>query len=703
MPDQYLVTGGAGFIGSHIVARLLEDGQRVRVLDNFVTGKRANLIPFLPDIELQEGDLRELPAVMQACRGVDYVLHQAALGSVPRSVADPLTTHHANVTGTLHVLMAAREAGVRRVVYASSSSVYGNTPTLPKHEDIKPAPLSPYAVSKLAGEHYCQVFLHAYGLESVALRYFNVFGPRQDPESQYAAVIPRFITCLLQDRPATIYGDGTQSRDFTYVANVVQANLLAAAAPDAGGAVVNVACQQRHSLLDLHTELARLLGKHIAPVFEPPPARRCPGLPGGDRRGPAASRLQPDGRFPGGTGGDRPVVPGAAETAGLEPLMTAPLRTPVRILYLITDTETGGSEKVLLETIRHLDRTRFEPELLTLKPCGSMAPRFQEIPGLTVTSLGMGEVPDPITCYKLWRHIKQGRYAILHTFLYQADILGRVAGRVAGVPVIVSSLRALYRWLKPWHLRLDRWTSGLADQITAVSDAARQFAIHVEGIAADRIVTLRTGIDLQRFELADRPAARRRIRQEFSLADDVCVLSLVSRLHPDKGHDVLLAALAELIDLPVAWHALLVGEGPCRGEWEQLVQRHGLGARVTFTGLRRDIPEILAATDIFVFPSRYEGLPNAVIEAMAMALPVIASAADGTVEVVKDGVTGRLVPAGDAAALRQALAELLRQPQLHAQWGAAGRARVEAEFSLPVMMARLHELYASLLQEKHGP
>ncbi len=268
----FLVTGGAGFIGSHIVDELVRRGERVRVLDDFSTGKRENLASVAHRVELKGGDIRDVATVKAAMLGVDYVLHQAALPSVPRSVADPMTTNEVNVTGTLNVLMAAREANVKRVVYASSSSVYGNNPTLPKREDMSTNPLSPYAVSKLAGENYCRAFHQVYGLPMVALRYFNVFGPRQDPASQYSAVIPRFIASLLRGEPPTIYGDGTQSRDFTYVANVVQANLLACHREEAVGQVINVACGERYTLLDLCRELAELTGKTFQPTFAPPRA-----------------------------------------------------------------------------------------------------------------------------------------------------------------------------------------------------------------------------------------------------------------------------------------------------------------------------------------------------------------------------------------------------------------------------------------------
>jgi nucleoside-diphosphate-sugar epimerase len=265
---NYLVTGGAGFIGSHIVEALVEDGVRVRVLDNLSTGRRENIAPFLDAIEFIEGDLRDTDTVRQAVEGVDYVLHQGAIASVIRSVRDPIPTETANVVGTLNLLLAARDAGVRRVVYASSSSVYGDTPTLPKVETMPPSPKSPYAVSKLAMEYHCRVFTDLHGLETVGLRYFNVFGPRQDPTSEYAAVIPKFITAMLRgDRP-TIYGDGTQSRDFTYVSNVVAANLLAAITPDMAGRVFNAAVGTRYTLLELVDNLNAILGTKIAPIFE---------------------------------------------------------------------------------------------------------------------------------------------------------------------------------------------------------------------------------------------------------------------------------------------------------------------------------------------------------------------------------------------------------------------------------------------------
>jgi len=271
---RYLVTGGAGFIGSNLTRALLAAGHRVRVLDNFLTGKRENLAGLTDahgdSFELMEGDLRDLEAVRKAVAGIEYLLHQGALPSVPRSVADPVLTNEINVAGTVNVLVAARDAGVRRVVFAASSSAYGDTPELPKRESMTPNPKSPYAAQKLTGEHYMRIFHEVYGLETVSLRYFNVFGPRQDPQSMYAAVIPRFITCVMRGEPPTVYGDGRQTRDFTYIDNVIQANLAACAAPKAAcGGVFNIACGERVSLLDILEIVYGIAGKRVEPVFEP--------------------------------------------------------------------------------------------------------------------------------------------------------------------------------------------------------------------------------------------------------------------------------------------------------------------------------------------------------------------------------------------------------------------------------------------------
>lgn len=269
----HLVTGGAGFIGSHLAERLLADGHDVRILDDFSSGKEANL-GFAPGarggrLEVVRGDVSDEQTARAAVQGAACVFHQAAIPSVPRSIDKPAATHRANVTGTLNLLIAARDAGVSRFVYASSSSVYGDTPTLPKVETMTPAPLSPYAISKLSAEHYARVFHRIYGLPTIGLRYFNIFGPRQDPASQYAAVVPRFITAIAAGRAPVIYGDGEQTRDFNFVGNAVEANLRAASCPaSAFGMAFNVACGARISLLQLVEKINGIFGTRIAPVHE---------------------------------------------------------------------------------------------------------------------------------------------------------------------------------------------------------------------------------------------------------------------------------------------------------------------------------------------------------------------------------------------------------------------------------------------------
>ncbi len=265
---RYLVTGGAGFIGSNIAEKLVELGEEVVVFDNLSTGHTGNLEHIRKDIKFIKGDIRNSSEVRMALDGVDHVLHQAALASVPRSIDDPVLVNEVNVGGTLTVLEESRRAGVRSVVYAASSSAYGDSEILPKKEDMLPAPLSPYAVSKLVGEHYCSVYSQVYGMPTVSIRYFNVFGPRQDPASQYAAVIPIFITHLLEGKSPTIYGDGEQSRDFTYVGNVVKANIMAAQWGEAAGQVINIACGGRFTLNELYKLLCEMIGESIDPVYE---------------------------------------------------------------------------------------------------------------------------------------------------------------------------------------------------------------------------------------------------------------------------------------------------------------------------------------------------------------------------------------------------------------------------------------------------
>jgi len=267
--EKFLVTGGAGFIGSNICRRLVAEGCFVRVVDNLLTGKRSNLDDMIDKIEFVEADMGDPNVARSVMKGIDVVLHEGALPSVPRSVDEPELTHKHCVDATFTLLMAARDAGVKRFVYAASSSAYGDTPTLPKVETMPTSPLSPYAVGKLVGEYYCSVFAKVFGLETISLRYFNVFGTYQDPPSQYAAAIPAFVTSILKDQPPTIYGDGEQSRDFTYIDNVVQANLCAARAKKTNGEVVNIACGEKVTVNEIIALINEMVGKKVVPHYAP--------------------------------------------------------------------------------------------------------------------------------------------------------------------------------------------------------------------------------------------------------------------------------------------------------------------------------------------------------------------------------------------------------------------------------------------------
>jgi len=266
---KYLITGGAGFIGSNIASHLVEKGEMVRILDNFSSGRKENIVGLPDTVEVIDGSITDYWTVIKAVKGMDYVLHQAALPSVPRSVADPLTSNAVNIDGTLNMLEAARAAGVKKFVMASSSSIYGESEELPKHEGMEPSPLSPYAITKLTAEHYCRVYWELYRFPTVALRYFNIFGPRQDPGSEYAAVIPKFITAFLEDRSPTVFGDGEQSRDFTYIDNCVQANILAATNEKMVGDQFNVACGGQFTLNDLLNELRKIIGVDTKADYAP--------------------------------------------------------------------------------------------------------------------------------------------------------------------------------------------------------------------------------------------------------------------------------------------------------------------------------------------------------------------------------------------------------------------------------------------------
>lgn len=370
----------------------------------------------------------------------------------------------------------------------------------------------------------------------------------------------------------------------------------------------------------------------------------------------------------------------------------------LQVLHVITGLEIGGAERVMLETVRHQKAAGYGVSVCSLRPGGPLEPAVREVCPVFTTFMGHALTPQVI--WRLVRLMRRGRYDVVHSYLYQANLAARVAARLAGVPVNISSVRCSYTWLTWKHFLVDRWTAHLADCITAVSEATRQFSIEREGLPAAKIITLRNGIDVSRFDALDREAARAKMRAALGYGPDDLVVCMTGRLHEQKGHTYLFQAVEQLKEHYPHLRVLILGDGPARAALEAECRARGLWELVQFLGMRQDVPEILAASDLFAFPSLYEGLPNAVLEAMAMSLPVVASTADGTVEVIDDGVHGLLVPPGDAQALTKALERLLADPALRHALGQAGRKRVEEEFTFQKTMQATEALYYAYLRRK---
>ena len=370
----------------------------------------------------------------------------------------------------------------------------------------------------------------------------------------------------------------------------------------------------------------------------------------------------------------------------------------LRILHVITGLEIGGAERVLLETAHYQKAQGHEVSVCSLRPGGPLESVAREVCPVFTTNMGHALTPQVV--WRLARLMRRGGYDIAHSYLYQANLVTRVAARLAGVPVNISSVRCSYTWLNWKHFLVDRWTAHLADCITSVSEATRQFSIEREGLPAAKIVTLPNGIDVSRFASIDRQAARAALRGELGYGPDDLVVCTTGRLHEQKGHTYLFQAAEHLKERYPHLRLLIIGDGPQRGALEAECRRRGLAGMVTFLGMRKDVPELLAASDIFAFPSLYEGMPNAVLEAMAMSLPVVASTADGTVEIIEHEAHGVLVPPGDAQALKAALERLLSEPALRRQFAEAGRLRVVEEFTFQKTMQQTEALYCDYLRRK---
>lgn len=370
----------------------------------------------------------------------------------------------------------------------------------------------------------------------------------------------------------------------------------------------------------------------------------------------------------------------------------------LRILHVITGLEIGGAERVLLETARCQKAQGHEVSVCSLRPGGPLEAAVREV--CPVFTANMGHALTPQVVWRLARLMRRRGYDIAHSYLYQANLVTRVAARLAGVPVNISSVRCSYTWLNWKHFLVDRWTAHLADCITSVSEATRQFSIEREGLPAAKIVTLPNGIDVSRFDEIDRQATRAVLRGELGYGPDDLVICTTGRLHEQKGHTYLFQAAEQLKGRYPHLRLLIIGDGPQRGVLETECQQRGLAGMVTFLGMRGDVPELLAASDIFAFPSLYEGMPNAVLEAMAMSLPAVASTADGTVEIIKHEAHGLLVPPGDEQALKAALERLLSEPALRHQFAEAGHRRVVEEFTFQKTMQQTEALYYDCLRRK---
>lgn len=372
--------------------------------------------------------------------------------------------------------------------------------------------------------------------------------------------------------------------------------------------------------------------------------------------------------------------------------------SPLRILHVITGLEVGGAERVLLETARYQAAEGHEVNVCSLRPGGPLEAAVREV--CPVFTANMGHALTPQVVWRLARLMRRGDYDIAHSYLYQANLVTRVAARLAGVPVNISSVRCSYTWLNWKHFAVDRWTAHLADCITSVSEATRQFSIKREGLPAARIVTLPNGIDVSRFAAIDCQAARTTLREALGYGPDELVVCTTGRLHEQKGHTYLFQAAEQLKEQYPHLRLLVIGDGPQRAALEAECRVRGLAGMVTFLGMRKDVPELLAASDLFAFPSLYEGMPNAVLEAMAMSLPVVASTADGTVEIIEHEQHGLLVPPGDTSALKDALARLMADAALRRQFAEAGHRRVVEEFTFQKTMQQTEALYDEYLRRK---
>ena len=710
-----LVTGGAGFIGHHLVRRLLERGDHVTVIDDLSTGFRWRIEPYADRISVVEGSILDVEALDRAVAGSEVIFHEAAIPSVARSVVAPLATNAANVTGTIDVMLAAARHHVRRVVLAGSSSVYGPNAELPCRETQRPAPASPYAASKLAAEHYLHALGHLHEVETVALRYFNVFGPGQDPASEYSAVIPRFATAVLEGRRPTINGSGEISRDFTYVDNVVEANLLAAPADRPSGVTCNIACGTRYTLLELLAAIGDSVGRHVEPRYGPPREGDVPHSQADIAVARESFDYHPVVSFsrasPGRSRGTairglgRPSrstvqrAPALDRSPGDRP--GAPVRR-LRVAYVPASLNPGGAERQMLALAERLPRDHFDVEFLVLSGSGVYDERARAA-GLRIRTIGDDGIPSgPLTrrlghrASKALRYaaaVRAGGYDVVDAWLYPADVLAALMRPVTRTPVVITGRRNVdpQQFFGPLERAVASVVQRLTDVVVANSAAAAENAIATGAVSPEKIRIIRNGVVVPPPVTAGERQARRRAVGVEDPAE--VVIGCVANFSPVKRHDLLIEAFAAIQDERCTTRLVLIGEGPLRPALEDQIRRLGLGDRVRLHGSEPRPEPLYAAFDIAVQASHREGLPNALLEAGAAGLPIVATAAGGSGEIVVDGHTGVLVPLEDGAALAGGLRRLVADPDLRARLGHAAREHVEATFGMDRFVAEFASLY----------
>ncbi len=706
-----LVTGGAGFIGSNLVRALLERGEQVRVLDNFSTGSRANLADL--ELEIVEGELRSYERVHNAVRGSEVVYHLGALGSVPRSVQDPLTSSAVNVEGTLNVLLAARDEGVRRVVFSSSTSVYGSSRRLPTSEDTPPDPISPYGVAKLAAERYCVSFSRVYeSFETVVLRYFNVFGPRQSASSQYAAVVPIFVT---RDRRGRADHDPRRRRAVARLHLRRQRRRSDDRGRPGARSERPRLQRRRRGAGEREPRRGHDRGDPRArggEALHGVPAWRHPRFLGRPERGARRARLRARGVAGGGP------APHRGGDARRRPRLTSSSRPePVRVLRLIARLNVGGPALHVAYLTRGLDARGYHTTLVAGslgRGEGSMSFVAEEL-GITVVPIRelqreVSPLADLLTLIRLVRLIRTYRPEILHTHTAKAGTLGRLAALFSGrarPPVVVHTFHGhvLRGYFGPasttFYRSLERALARFTTRLVAVSPEVRDELVSLGVAPPEKFSVIRLGLDLER--RVPGGEGDDALRRELGIAPASFVVGWVGRMTAIKRVPDLLAAFAALRDRGVDARLCLVGDGPDRELLERRARELGVSEETLFVGYRRELGAYYELFDVLVLTSANEGTPVVAIEALAAGTPVVATDVGGVSDVVSDGVDGMLVAAGDVEAVASALERLAGDRVLARQMGEQGARHVRERYRVERLVEDVDALYRELLAQAGLP